>query len=88
MESNLKGLQLEVSETCALCLSRLLALCNLANGRKLEASEQPDVVPVPALVDGTTSPSQGAFYFKIECNLEDVNVFTLSDVAGKLISPI
>uniref|UniRef100_A0A674CK67 Bridge-like lipid transfer protein family member 2 n=1 Tax=Salmo trutta TaxID=8032 RepID=A0A674CK67_SALTR len=82
VESNLKGLQLEVSETCALCLSRLLALCNLANGRKLEASEQPDVVPVPALVDGTTSPSQGAFYFKIECNLEDVNVFTLSDVAG------
>uniref|UniRef100_A0A8C7QEU9 Si:ch211-259g3.4 n=1 Tax=Oncorhynchus mykiss TaxID=8022 RepID=A0A8C7QEU9_ONCMY len=82
VESNLKGLQLEVSETCALCLSRLLALCNLANGRKLEASEQPDVVPVPALVDGTTSPSQGAFYFKIECNLEDVNVFTLSNVAG------
>uniref|UniRef100_A0A8C8C0X5 FMP27/BLTP2/Hobbit GFWDK motif-containing RBG unit domain-containing protein n=1 Tax=Oncorhynchus tshawytscha TaxID=74940 RepID=A0A8C8C0X5_ONCTS len=61
VESNLKGLQLEVSETCALCLSRLLALCNLANGRKLEASEQPDVVP---------------------CNLEDVNVFTLSNVAG------
>ncbi|XP_071214703.1 bridge-like lipid transfer protein family member 2 isoform X1 [Salvelinus alpinus] len=82
VESNLKGLQLEVSETCALCLSRLLALCNLANGRKLEASEQPDVVPVPALVDGTTFPSQGAFYFKIECNLEDVNVFTLSNVAG------
>uniref|UniRef100_A0A8C7MJU3 Bridge-like lipid transfer protein family member 2 n=1 Tax=Oncorhynchus kisutch TaxID=8019 RepID=A0A8C7MJU3_ONCKI len=65
VESNLKGLQLEVSETCALCLSRLLALCNLANGRKLEASEH-----------------QGAFYFKIECNLEDVNVFTLSNVAG------
>ncbi|CAB1348981.1 unnamed protein product [Coregonus sp. 'balchen'] len=73
VESSLKGLQLEVSETCALCLSRLLALCNLDNGRKLEASEQPDVVPVPALVDGITSPSQGAFYFKIECNLEDVN---------------
>ncbi|CAB1347938.1 unnamed protein product [Coregonus sp. 'balchen'] len=73
VESSLKGLQLEVSETCALCLSRLLALCNLDNGRKLEASKQPDVVPVPALVDGTTSPNQGAFYFKIECNLEDVN---------------
>ncbi|XP_070295468.1 bridge-like lipid transfer protein family member 2 [Salvelinus sp. IW2-2015] len=82
VESNVRGLQLEVSETCALCFSRLLSLCNLDSCRKLEASEQPDVVPVPVLVDGTTSPSHGAFYFKIECNLEDVNVFTLSNVAG------
>ncbi|XP_010863616.2 protein KIAA0100 isoform X3 [Esox lucius] len=82
VESSLKGLQLEVSETCALCLSRLLSLCNLANDRRLEASEQPPPGSGPDPVNGTSSPSQGAFYFKIDCNLEDANVFTLSNVAG------
>ncbi|XP_067102585.1 bridge-like lipid transfer protein family member 2 isoform X2 [Osmerus mordax] len=85
VESSLKGLQLEISETCGLCLSRLLSLCNLAGSRRLRAAEQPDVVPCSALADGDVTSTHQAhlpLLFKLECSLEDVNVFTLSNVAG------
>lgn len=85
VESSLKGLQVELSETCALCLSRLLSLFNLASSgtRGLEQAGQPDVVPVPAHTDQTDSPSHQPLLFKLQCGLEDVNVFTLSNVAGR-----
>ncbi|CAN9510887.1 unnamed protein product [Ophioblennius macclurei] len=71
VESSLKGLQVELSETCALCLSRLLSLLRPA----------PDAVattPAPSS-DGGTQPH---LLLKLDCCLEDVNVFTLSNVAG------
>ncbi|XP_062408220.1 bridge-like lipid transfer protein family member 2 isoform X2 [Sardina pilchardus] len=69
VESSLKGLQVEVSETCALCLSRLLSLF-APNGTPKAA------VPVP------TPPTPSPLLLSLELNLDDVNVFTLSNVAG------
>uniref|UniRef100_A0A672HJV8 FMP27/BLTP2/Hobbit GFWDK motif-containing RBG unit domain-containing protein n=1 Tax=Salarias fasciatus TaxID=181472 RepID=A0A672HJV8_SALFA len=81
VESSLKGLQVELSETCALCLSRLLSLLRLA----------PDAEPPPPTLEAAVSPSSDGgsppglsspLLFKLDCRLEDVNVFTLSNVAG------
>lgn len=67
---------MELSETCVLCLSRLLSLIHMPrdNGRQ------------PSDVDETihlVSTSQQQLLFKLDCRLDDVNVFTLSNVAGK-----
>lgn len=69
MESSLKGLQVEVSETCALCLSRLLSLF---------APNGTPKAPVPVPSHPTPSP----LLLRLELSLDDVNVFTLSNVAG------
>ncbi|KAM6960533.1 bridge-like lipid transfer protein family member 2 [Aplochiton taeniatus] len=82
VESSLKGLQVEVSETCALCLSRLLSLFSLPRTNRLEAAEHPDVIPLSPLVGEAVGPSHNQLLFKLDCGLEDVNVFTLSNVAG------
>lgn len=84
MDSRLKGLQVELSETCALCLSRLLSLICVP----------PDVGPQPSEVASVAPPNDDAvqttlspklhLLFKLDCCLEDVNVFTLSNLAGKL----
>ncbi|XP_067364418.1 bridge-like lipid transfer protein family member 2 isoform X1 [Channa argus] len=82
VESNLKGLQVELSETCALCLSRLLSLIRVPCGTGPQLS---DVVPVSPSSDETVQPippSQLHLLFKLDCYLEDVNVFTLSNLAG------
>ncbi|XP_063061511.1 bridge-like lipid transfer protein family member 2 isoform X2 [Engraulis encrasicolus] len=71
VESSLKGLQVEVSETCALCLSRLLCLF-APNGTPKAPS-----VPVPS---PPNAPSP--LLLSMEVNLDDANVFTLSNVAG------
>lgn len=83
MESSLKGLQVELSETCALCLSRLLSLIRVphVNGPQLS-----DAAKVSPSSDKTVQPiltSQLHLLFKLDCRLEDVNVFTLSNLAGK-----
>lgn len=83
MESSLKGLQVELSETCALCLSRLLSLIRVPHDTGLQLS---DVATVSPSSDETVQPvatSQLHLLFKLDCRLEDVNVFTLSNVAGK-----
>ncbi|XP_043114856.1 protein KIAA0100-like isoform X1 [Puntigrus tetrazona] len=71
VESSLKGLQLEVSETCTLCLSRLFSVLKLDKAENVSShstSEKP--------------PSRLPPLFKFKLNLEDVNTFTLSNVAG------
>ncbi len=68
MESSLKGLQLEVSETCTLCLSRLFSVLKLDKADLHSTPEKP--------------PTRLPPLFKFKLNLEDVNTFTLSNVAG------
>lgn len=77
VESSLKGLQVELSETCALCLSRLLSLICVP---RRAAPQLPDVASASPSGDETVLSSQ--LLFKLDCCLEDVNVFTLSNLAG------
>ncbi|XP_030008750.1 protein KIAA0100-like isoform X1 [Sphaeramia orbicularis] len=82
VESNLKGFQVELSETCALCLSRLLSLICVPHDKEQQLS---DVATVSPPSDDTTElipSSQLQLLFKLDCHLEDVNMFTLSNVAG------
>lgn len=76
MESSLKGLQLEVSETCTQCLSRLFSVLKLDKAQNVSLHfplEKPPACPPPL--------------FKFKLILEDVNAFTLSNVAGSKRSP-
>lgn len=81
MESSLKGLQLEVSETCTQCLSRLFSVLKLDKAQNVSLHfplEKPPACPPPL------------FKFKLikfKLILEDVNAFTLSNVAGSKRSP-
>ncbi|MEQ2161389.1 hypothetical protein GOODEAATRI_009148, partial [Goodea atripinnis] len=83
MESSLKGLQVELSETCALCLSRLLSLLRVPGDPE---PHLPDVTPESPSADRSVksnhSSSQPNLLFKLDCCLDDVNVFTVSNVAG------
>nr|XP_020476368.1 protein KIAA0100 homolog isoform X3 [Monopterus albus] len=82
VESRLKGLQVELSETCALCLSRLLFLISIPPDTRPQLS---DVAAVSPSSDETVPPmstSQLHLLFKLDCCLEDVNVFTRSNLAG------
>uniref|UniRef100_W5MG12 Bridge-like lipid transfer protein family member 2 n=1 Tax=Lepisosteus oculatus TaxID=7918 RepID=W5MG12_LEPOC len=67
LESSLSGLQVEVSETCAQCLSRLVSL--------LSSDDMEQTAPVHP-------PHPPPLLLRLELGLEDVNVFTLSNVAG------
>uniref|UniRef100_A0A8C1RG28 Si:ch211-259g3.4 n=1 Tax=Cyprinus carpio TaxID=7962 RepID=A0A8C1RG28_CYPCA len=71
MESSLKGLQLEVSETCTLCLSRLFSVLKLDKAQNVSSRSTPEK-------PSTRLPP----LFKFKLSLEDVNAFTLSNVAG------
>lgn len=88
VESSLKGLQVELSETCALCLSRLLSLICVPRDTGPQLS---DVASVSPPSDDTVQPIPSShlhLLFKLDCCLEDVNVFTLSNLAGKLFQNI
>uniref|UniRef100_A0A3B4AFW2 FMP27/BLTP2/Hobbit GFWDK motif-containing RBG unit domain-containing protein n=1 Tax=Periophthalmus magnuspinnatus TaxID=409849 RepID=A0A3B4AFW2_9GOBI len=81
LESSLKGLQVELSETCALCLSRLLSLLVPA----VKDQQLSEVSAAPALNESAVQPSTPShlnFRFKLDFCLEDVNVFTLSNLAA------
>ncbi|XP_034556808.1 protein KIAA0100-like [Notolabrus celidotus] len=80
IESVLKGLQVELSETCALCLSRLLSL--ICVPRDTQLSNVAAVSPPSDETVQLTPSSQLQLLFKLDCCLEDVNVFTLSNLAG------
>ncbi|TNN66058.1 Protein KIAA0100 [Liparis tanakae] len=82
VESSLKGLQVELSETCALCLSRLLSLICGPHG---SGPQLPDVASVSPSGGDAVPPTPSSLLqllFKLDCCLEDVNVFTLSNLAG------
>lgn len=85
MDSQLKGLQVELSETCALCLSRLLSLISLPPGTTQSIPEEALASPPSDAVAQHISSSQQHLLFKLDCCLEDVNVFTLSNLAGKIV---
>ncbi|KAI1893283.1 hypothetical protein AGOR_G00122110 [Albula goreensis] len=86
VQSQLKGLQMELSETCAQCLSRLLWLVSQDNAPPVEGSgSSPLHIPAPANESiSQSSPTQNSVLFKLQLSLEDVNVFTLSNIAGAL----
>lgn len=83
VDSRLKGLQVELSETCALCLSRLTSLIFAPAVTVPELLDEASVSS--SSDDGVqmTSTSHLHLLFKVDCCLEDVNVFTLSNLAGK-----
>nr|XP_057936208.1 bridge-like lipid transfer protein family member 2 isoform X2 [Doryrhamphus excisus] len=79
VESSLKGLQVELSETCALCLSRLMSFIHFPRG------ERPKLSVESTPTGYTVQPfSSSQLLFKLDCHLEDVNVFTITDLAGAL----
>lgn len=77
---------MELSETCALCLSRLLSLiCVPPRDTGPQLSDVASVSPPSDDAIQPTPSSQLHLLFKLDCCLEDVNVFTLSNLAGKYI---
>lgn len=74
VESSLQGLQMELSETCALCLSRLFSVLKLGQ-------TQNSLTPAPSTTQ--ESSSHLPLVLKLQLNLQDVNMFTLSNVAGE-----
>lgn len=76
VESGLQGLQVELSETCALCLSRLLSV--LKPGRAPNS-----LAPAPSTT--RESASRLPLVLNLQLNLQDVNMFTLSNVAGAVV---
>lgn len=83
VDSRLKGLQVELSETCALCLSRLMSLIFAPPVTVPEVLDEASVLPSNDDAVQLTSTSQLHLLFKVDCCLEDVNIFTLSNLAGK-----
>ncbi|XP_038614966.1 protein KIAA0100 homolog isoform X2 [Tachyglossus aculeatus] len=70
LDCTIRGLQVEASDTCAECLSRILAVAGPRPG------EPP---PLPA----GPSPAEGqALLWKVDLKVEDVNLFTLSSLVG------
>lgn len=82
VESSLRGLQVELSETCALCLSRLLSLICVPRDTGPQLSDVPLVSPPSDDTVQGIPFSQLSLLFKLDCCLEDVNVFTVSNLAG------
>ncbi|XP_051934150.1 protein KIAA0100-like isoform X2 [Hippocampus zosterae] len=80
VESSLKGLQVELSETCALCLSRLLSV--ICTPDEVRLSDEPSLSPATSYTGQPSSSSP--LLFKLNFHLEDVNVFTVSNLAGAL----
>lgn len=83
VESSLKGLQVELSETCALCLSRLLSLICVPHDMGPQLSEVASVSPSSDDTVQLLPSSQLPLLFKLNCCLEDVNLFTVSNLAGR-----
>ena len=75
---------MELSETCALCLSRLLSLICVPRDTGPQLSDVPLVSPPSDDTVQGIPFSQLSLLFKLDCCLEDVNVFTVSNLAGRL----
>ncbi|XP_068945900.1 bridge-like lipid transfer protein family member 2 isoform X2 [Petaurus breviceps papuanus] len=69
LDCTIRGLQLEASDTCAECLSRILSLLGPWSGKPTPARELPFGEP-PVLL------------WKVDLKVEDMNLFTLSSLVG------
>uniref|UniRef100_A0A8C5MXP2 Bridge-like lipid transfer protein family member 2 n=1 Tax=Leptobrachium leishanense TaxID=445787 RepID=A0A8C5MXP2_9ANUR len=78
VESTVQGLQVELSETCVECLSRLLGL--LPNKPKYPISPSQNTLPAPSPV--SESNSKLALLWRADIRVEEVNLFTLSTLVG------
>ncbi|XP_043910335.1 protein KIAA0100 homolog [Protopterus annectens] len=75
VDCTIRGLQAESSETCIQCLSRILS--GIHNDSSAAA--------VPEMSTAAQSVTKSPLLWKIDLNLEDVNIFTLSSVAGAAV---
>ncbi|XP_075445376.1 bridge-like lipid transfer protein family member 2 isoform X2 [Ascaphus truei] len=79
IESTVQGLQVECSDTCAECLSRVLSLLPAVPRYPVLASQDlPAVTSLPCGEPGTKPP----LLWKVDIRVEEVNLFTLSSLVG------
>uniref|UniRef100_A0A8D2IHG0 KIAA0100 n=1 Tax=Varanus komodoensis TaxID=61221 RepID=A0A8D2IHG0_VARKO len=78
LDCTLRGLQLEASDTCSECLSRVLLLL-LWRPAEAGAPGSPEEPPAPA--PAPAGEDLGVLW-KVDLKVEDVNLFTLSALAG------
>ncbi|XP_072286286.1 bridge-like lipid transfer protein family member 2 isoform X2 [Pyxicephalus adspersus] len=77
IESTVQGLQIEFSDTCAECLSRVLSLMPVASNHPVPISQDPLSPPSPC-----DEANRLAVLWKVDVRVEDVNLFTLSNLVG------
>nr|XP_048680324.1 protein KIAA0100 homolog isoform X2 [Caretta caretta] len=73
LDCTIQGLQVESSDTCTKCLSRVLSLLHPG-----ASPAEPLVEPAPSLGEST------GLLWKVDLKVEDVNLFTLSSLVGSL----
>ncbi|KAG9486015.1 hypothetical protein GDO78_008877 [Eleutherodactylus coqui] len=78
IESTVQGLQVEFSDTCTECLSRVLSLMPVASKHHVPASQG----PLSPLSPSGDLSSKLALLWKVDARVEDVNLFTLSTLVG------
>ncbi|XP_041097296.1 protein KIAA0100-like isoform X2 [Polyodon spathula] len=82
LDSSVRGLQVEVSETCTQCLSRVLSLLSLDPDQSSPGHPYPEPAPLCEENSAPELPGHPPVLWKLDLNLEDVNVFALSNIAG------
>ncbi|KAM4700309.1 bridge-like lipid transfer protein family member 2 isoform 2-T2 [Discoglossus pictus] len=78
IESTVQGLQVEFSDTCAECLSRVLSLLPTTRKHPVPAS-QGQLSSTSLYVESGVKP---ALLWKVDVRVEEVNLFTLSSLVG------
>ncbi|XP_068126254.1 bridge-like lipid transfer protein family member 2 isoform X2 [Hyperolius riggenbachi] len=78
IESTVQGLQVEFSDTCVECISRVLSIMPMSS--KPPAPPSPDLLS-PITPCGEVSSKLGLLW-KVDVRVEDVNLFTLSSLVG------
>ncbi|XP_029466864.1 protein KIAA0100 homolog isoform X2 [Rhinatrema bivittatum] len=78
LDSTIRGLQMELSDTCTECLARVLTLVKQQPVDGALASQEPVWQQAPC---GDTA-GMPVLLWKVDVNVEDVNLFTLSSVIG------
>ncbi|XP_007935565.1 protein KIAA0100 homolog [Orycteropus afer afer] len=69
LDCTIRGLQVEASDTCTQCLSRILFLMGLQSGN-------------PAVSKESSSGESVSLLWKVDLKVEDMNLFTLSALVG------
>nr|XP_060612641.1 bridge-like lipid transfer protein family member 2 [Anolis sagrei ordinatus] len=80
LDCALRGVQVESSDTCAECLSRVLLLLRPAEGPESPNEDEGEAEEVPVSPVGDDL----AVLWKVDLKVEDVNLFTLSSLAGAM----